>query len=221
MTECIFRFNCLGPGRIRFLSDIMTKSSKLREVSEMKVLISIICLLLISCAGKKESLPVSSDGIEISYQEFGEATLYFYNKDNVQWKLEAQTMRKPILDTGSIMVVPVRLTLYDSLGSVSTRVLSDSGTISGSMGSYIVWGDVFIRTSDSLVIRTEKLWWYKDRQKVESDTFVQIETVKGDILRGKGLDATEDFSRFSFKSNVSGKFPDFKKRMESNDEQIF
>jgi hypothetical protein len=50
---------------------------------------------------------------------------------------------------------------------------------------------------------------------------VQIETVKGDILRGKGLDAVEDFSRFTFKSQVSGKFPDFKRRMEENDDKMF
>ena len=69
------------------------------------------------------------------------------------------------------------------------------------------------------MIRTERLWWNKGRRKVESDTFVQIET-KGDVLRGKGLDAVEDFD-ISFKSDVSGKFPDFKERMESNEEQVF
>ena len=111
--------------------------------------------------------------------------------------------------------------MFDSVGNATTRVLSDSGSTDGSMESFIVWGNVFIRARDSLVIRTERLWWNKGRRKVESDTFVQIETKKGDVLRGKGLDAVEDFSIFSFKSDVSGKFPDFKERMESNEEQVF
>jgi hypothetical protein len=43
---------------------------------------------------------------------------------------------------------------------------------------------------------------------------VQIETPKGDVLRGKGLVADEDFSTWTLKQNVSGQFPDFKKRIE-------
>jgi LPS export ABC transporter protein LptC len=182
---------------------------------------SVLFLIVISCSGKKESLPVSNEGIEVPFQEFGQAALYFYNKDYVQWKLESEIMRKPITDTGHILVTPVRLTMFDSVGNATTRVLSDSGSTDGSMESFIVWGNVFIRARDSLVIRTERLWWNKGRRKVESDTFVQIETKKGDVLRGKGLDAVEDFSIFSFKSDVSGKFPDFKERMESNEEQVF
>ena len=172
-------------------------------------------------AQKKETIPVVSEGISVPFQEFGKSTLYFYLKDYVQWKLESEKMRKPLADTGSILVVPVKLTLYDSLGEVRSRVLSDSGTINNSMTSFTVWGDVYIRTKDTLVIRTQKLWWYKEKRKVESDTYVQIETKKGDVLRGKGLDATEDFSHFSFKSNVSGKFPNFKERLESKEEAVF
>ncbi|NLP02028.1 MAG: LPS export ABC transporter periplasmic protein LptC [Fibrobacter sp.] len=189
--------------------------------SRMYFISSVLFLIVISCSGKKESLPVSNEGIEVPFQEFGQAALYFYNKDYVQWKLESEIMRKPITDTGHILVTPVRLTMFDSVGNATTRVLSDSGSTDGSMESFIVWGNVFIRARDSLVIRTERLWWNKGRRKVESDTFVQIETKKGDVLRGKGLDAVEDFSIFSFKSDVSGKFPDFKERMESNEEQVF
>jgi len=50
---------------------------------------------------------------------------------------------------------------------------------------------------------------------------VQVETTKGDILRGKGLDAVEDFSHFTFKSQVSGQFPDFKRRVEANEDKIY
>lgn len=178
-------------------------------------------VLTVSCSGKKETVPITSQGITAPFQEFDSTTLYFYDKNCIQWKLESNYMRKPILDTGSILVTPVRLILYDTLGNMRTKVLSDSGTTKNSMQQFTVWGDVYIRTRDSLVVRTQRLWWNKDIRKVESDTFVQIETPKGDILRGKGLDATEDFSRFTFKSNVSGKFPDFKSRVETNDQSIF
>ena len=179
----------------------------------------IICLS--GCNSNKNSVPVSSQGIQTPFQEFANATLYFYNKEFMQWKLEAQQMKKTLIDSGSIMVVPVRLTLYDSLGDVRTLVLADSGSVSGPMDSYFVWGNVYIKNSEGMIVRTQRLRWSKEKRKVESDTYVQIETRKGDILRGKGLDATEDFSHFTFKSEVSGKFPDFKQRLENKDEPVF
>ncbi len=178
-------------------------------------------LFLLECSSKKESLPICSDTISVPYQVLNHSSLYFYNKQYIQWKLDAEYMRKPITDTGSILVVPVKLTLYDSLGRMKMHVLSDSGTTSPSMEDFTVWGDVLITTKDSMIVRTQKLWWVKRSRNVESNTFVQIETKKGDILRGKGLNAVEDFSHFSFKSDVSGKFPDFKRRVETNDQSFF
>ncbi len=183
----------------------------------------VACILYFSgCAPKKEPLPVGKEGIDIPVQQFSDATLYFYNKQKIQWRLNTELMRKPLTDTGSILVVPVRLVLFDTVGMVRTRVLADSGLIANNMESYIIWGDVFIRTRrDSMIVRTEKLRWFKNTRKVESDTYVQIETIKGDVLRGKGLDATEDFSRFSFKEDVTGAFPDFRRRLENKEENTF
>ena len=173
------------------------------------------------CNRKKEELPIADSNRGIPVQEFSGTTLHFFNKGHIQWKLDTDYMCKPVSDTASITVVPVRLTLFDSVGTMRTRVLADSGIIGNNMESYTIWGNVYIRTRDSMVVRTEQLRGSKKRNRVESDTFVQIETKKGDVLRGKGLDATEDFSKFSFKSDVTGKFPDFEQRVETNDEAVF
>lgn len=185
------------------------------------LLILFVLTILLNCASKKETLPVADAEIKVPYQEFTNSTVHFYSNSYLQWKLQSKHMRKPITDTGDISLVPVRMTFYDSLGTVSSLVLADSGIIKNQMESYKIWGDVYIRTRDSMEVRSPKLYWYKDRKKVISDTFVQIVTKKGDRLRGKGLDATEDFSRFSFKSDVKGLFPAFKRRVESNEEDVF
>ena len=187
----------------------------------LPVFLSILVSAGLYCAQKKEPIPVSSDSVMSPYQEFGASTLFFYEGKLKRWKLESDYMRKPLADTGTMLVTPVKLTLYDSLGSAQTRVLADSGFTTPSLQSFTVWGNVYIRNQDSLIVRTQKLWWVKEKRKVESDTYVQIETPKGDVMRGKGLDAAEDFSRFTFKAKVSGQFPDFKRRMEANDDKIY
>ena len=180
-----------------------------------------LLILSAACSKKKETLPFSSDRVLSPYQVLGKTTLLFYEGKYKRWKLDADYMKKPLVDTGTMLVTPVKLTLYDSLGIPRTIVLSDSGSTTSSLQSFLVWGNVYIRNHDSLIVRTQKLWWVKGNHKVESDTFVQIETVKGDVLRGKGLDAVEDFSRFSFKAEVSGHFPDFKNRVESNKDNLY
>ena len=180
-----------------------------------------VLVFTVSCSRKKEILPLATGSVMTPYQEFGSSTLFFYEGIHKRWKLESNYMKKPLADTGTMLVTPVKLTLYDSLGNAHTRVLSDSGYTTPSLQSFTVWGNVYIRNQDSLIVRTQKLWWIKEKRKVESDTFVQIETPKGDIMRGKGLDAVEDFSHFTFKSQVSGQFPDFKRRAEANNDKIY
>lgn len=181
----------------------------------------LAALCAVTCSQKKETLPVSNDAVATPYQIFTKSTLFSYEGKYKRWRLESEFMKKPLDDTGKMLIVPVTLWLYDSLGAIRTKVLADSGTTTSSLQNTTLWGNVYIRNQDSLIVRTQKLLWMKDTRKVSSDTFVQIETPKGDVLRGKGLDAVEDFSRFTFKSQVSGQFPNFKDRMEKNDDKAF
>jgi LPS export ABC transporter protein LptC len=176
---------------------------------------------LLGCAPKKDPSPVAQKIISAPHQEFGEAQLFFYENGVKRWRLDADYMSRPLADTGDILVVPVRITVYDSLGRQSARIISDSGSSGSNMESFDLWGSVYIRNEDGMTVKGQRLRWFKDRRKITSETYVQIETPKGDVLRGRGLDAKDDFSRFSFKSDVQGRFPDFRRRMEQEDEDFF
>ena len=189
-------------------------------VTQVMRLLMVFGLLFCGCGRKQEPLPVSGEIITTPYQQFGKTTLILYDQATKKWKLDTDFMKKNLDDTAKTLVVPVRIVLFDSSGQPGTRILADSGFTDGKLESFLVWGAVNIHTEDGKVIDTERLSWNKNAHKVASDTYVQIRTAQGDVLRGKGLDAAEDFSRWSFKSQVSGKFPDFRKRVE-NDEQIF
>jgi LPS export ABC transporter protein LptC len=179
-------------------------------------------LALTGCAKKKESLPVTTDNeLLTNYQELGKTTLFSYEGKFKRWRLDADYMRRPLTDTGSTLVTPVRMIFYDTLGHFRTRVIADSGTIAASLESFTVWGHVFIRNQDSLTVRTHKLWWIKSKRKVLSDVLVTIQTAKGDVLEGIGLDAVEDFSHFTLKSNVKAKILDFKDRVDKNNDKVF
>jgi LPS export ABC transporter protein LptC len=181
------------------------------------VVLALWALGFLACGTGRSDLPVAGDTVSVPYQEFGRSTLFSYEGSYKKWKLEAMYMRKSLADTGAILVVPVVLSLYDSVGGARTRVAADSGTTTPSMESFTIWGDVYVRTKDSLVVRTARLSLDNKTRMWHSDTVVQIRTAKGDILQGKGFTAREDFSQSSFKESVSGTFPEFRERFEGDD----
>ena len=174
--------------------------------------------LLTSGCTKKESIPQAPDTLVSPCQEVGASTLYAYDGPHLIWILDSDYSFKTLEDTSSMLVVPVRMSIFDTLGSKTTRVLADSGITKKELVEFFVWGNVYIKNYDDQIIQSETLWWNKTTRKVGSDDFVEITTPEGDVLRGKGLDATESFSSWSLRENVSGEFPNFKERMDSDEE---
>ncbi len=184
-------------------------------------LISLLLVVFIvtgGCSKKKETIPIVSDTLITPCQEVGKSTLYCYRGKNLVWKLDSDYSWKTLSDTGSMLVVPVRLLIFDTLGKKTTRILSDSGTTTKTLEKFYLWGNVYIKNWDDLIIESESIWWNKVSRLIGSDDYVKIKTPNGDILRGKGLDASESFSWWTLRKSVSGEFPDFKKRMESDEE---
>lgn len=170
------------------------------------------------CSGKKETAPVSDIVVESPYQELDTTTMISYNGSRKVWILESSHIVKSLTDTGHIHGNPVTITVFDSLGGQTSKVISDSGTTDASLKEFTVWGNVFVQAQNGTRVNAQRLVWNQKTHRVTSDTYVRLTTKKGDVLRGKGLDAAEDFSSWEFKQDVSGRFPNFKERVERGEE---
>ena len=201
---------------------VITETSNKQPIMKRLLFISVItifCFIAASggCA-KKESIPQAPDSLITPCQEVGASTLYAYDGPHLIWILDSDYSSKTLQDTSSMLVVPVRMSIFDTLGSKTTRILADSGLTKKELVEFFIWGNVYIKNYDGQIIQSETLWWNKATRKVGSDDFVKISTPEGDVLRGKGLDANETFSTWSLRENVSGEFPNFQKRMEDDED---
>lgn len=169
------------------------------------------------CGKDKQKIPRVADSQFVPSQQVSASTIYCYRGPHKVWKLESEELYKMLNDTGSALAVPVTLTIYDSTEENTTVVLADSGRTTKALDYFFVWGNVFIKNWDGLRVWSESLWWNKETQRVGSDDYVKIRTPTGDILRGKGLDGSETFSWWSLREDVSGAFPNFRERMDSDD----
>jgi LPS export ABC transporter protein LptC len=181
-------------------------------------LFALIVFCTIGCSGKKETAPVSNISVGTPYRQLDTTVMISYNGSRKVWILESVHIVQSLGDTGHIRGDPIAMTVFDSLGRKTSKVLSDSGSADASLKSFTVWGNVFVRAENGMRVKSQKLIWNQKTHRVTSDTYVQLTTKKGDVLRGKGLDAAEDFSSWEFKQDVSGRFPNFKQRVEKGEE---
>jgi len=183
-----------------------------------RIVFLIAAVLIANCARKKETIPVSAVSVKTPYQELDSTVMYSFNGSKKNWILESDHIVKMLADTGHIIGSPVKITVFDSLGKQTSKVLSDSGLADASMAEFTVWGNVFVKAENGVRVKAQKLSWNQKTHRVTSDTHVQLTTAKGDVLRGKGLDAAEDFSSWQFLHDVSGRFPNFRERINKGGE---
>ncbi|MBD3421414.1 MAG: LPS export ABC transporter periplasmic protein LptC [Chitinivibrionales bacterium] len=176
-----------------------------------------LILLQAACTQTENRIPMTTADSASLHSEMYDATIYSYDGAHKKWMLKSEVLRRSMGDTGTVLAYPVKLWLYDSLGRPNSRVLADSGHTNDARDRFEVWGNVYVKNQDSLEVKAQRLSWSQKTRKITSNQYVQIETPKGDILRGSKLDATESFSRFSLTGDVSGKFPNFKQRAESEE----
>lgn len=189
-----------------------------RDIIFEVCIIPVYLIALVGCSSKKDAIPQAVDTLLVPCQEVGESTLFCYDGPHLVWKLNSDYSFKTLDDTSSMLVVPVRLTIYDTLDKNITLIFSDSGNTTKDLEKFYIWGNVYIKNWDGLIVKSESLWWNKMSHKVGSDDLVEIRTPEDDILRGRGLDATETFSWWTLRERVSGEFPNFNKRMELDED---
>lgn len=189
-------------------------------MQKLNLLFTIAISLIVGggCSPKKDTVPVSNIIVGAPYQEIDSTVMCNYSGARKVFSLESNHIVKSLTDTGHILAWPVRISVFDSLGKLTSKILSDSGSSDAAMKVLIAWSNVFVKAENGVRVRAQRLVWDQRTHRVTSETYVQITTQKGDVLRGKGCDAAEDFSSWEFKHDVSGRFPNFKERVDKGED---
>jgi LPS export ABC transporter protein LptC len=169
------------------------------------VIITTLSLLLqVSCSQKTVSQG-DKDMIDSTLKpdsEVSGATIFLYDKDVVTAEIRSHLMRRfEAIDSTVSYVLDVDF--HDSLGTITSNLVADSGVIREKDDQLEVFGKVVVRTQDSARLDTEFLRWNPQRHKIESNAFVKF-TRHNDIMTGWGMEADPDLGRLKILSQVSG-----------------
>ena len=181
----------------------------------LKIIIILTLLTLCSCSrDKNASTILSSDSSGDSVSQILEfSVINAYRGGNRLWELKSHKLTQSAIDS-RITASPVKLTLFDDTAGVSGILTADNGIANAKMDSLFVWGNVKIDATSGERLLSATLEWHKNEKLLLSEDLVEISTADGEIIRGRGFRAAENFEWWDFATEVSGNFPSMQAEFE-------
>jgi len=173
-----------------------------------KIIIFALFAFIFSCNQRTASnIVLSSDASPDSVSLIlNSSTIIAYREGKTHWKLTSDEMLQ-MSQTNQIRVKPVRLTLFAEGEAVNAVLTADSGLTNEKMDTLFVWGNVEITAHSGEKLLARSLQWQTAKNLLVSDDFVELRSADGEVMRGKGFKAAENFEWWDFENQVSGNFP--------------
>lgn len=109
----------------------------------------------------------------------------------------------------STIMAGIEATFFDSLGQITSTLVSDSGIIRENSKRLEVWGNVKVVSNNGVTLEADSLFWDHERDSVTTESFVRI-THRGNVQTGYGLQSDNSLTNFRIMREVKGELEDIK-----------
>ena len=146
------------------------------------------------------------DSSSVPDSDMNRATIYTYEGGRVSSRIISDRIVQ--FDTrDSTVAYHLDVDVYDSVGSIQSHLIGDSGIILDKQTRIAAYGNVVLTSSDSTILETDRLYWNARTDSIYTDAFVRI-TKDGDVLSGYGLQADPNLGSIKILRSVSGQMRD-------------
>lgn len=163
-------------------------------------LIFLILILLGGCIDKTDDL---KGKIEYNGPIMDSKDINVTLSDSGLVKIKLSTAQQLRFANGNeIYPKTVYVTFIDQNGAEYSRLRGDSARYERVNNLYVVKGNVLINnTRENQSLATEELFWNPNEKRIYSEKKVNIKTPKQDFTALAGMDASEDFSRYTLRKS--------------------
>jgi LPS export ABC transporter protein LptC len=169
----------------------------------MKKLFRIYSLILLSalCAACQNEIAdiraitdINNKPVQTSYN----ATYTFTEKGTKQYQLIAKQLDQYQHDSGEYILASGGYTMifFDSLENEEARLSAQFGKYTEKEKKLIAWEDVVLFNTKGEKLETSELIYLQDSASIRSSKPVTITTMNGSVIRGRGLESNESFTRY-------------------------
>ncbi len=131
-------------------------------------------------------------------QEGWNATVFFTTNGVIEAELHARHMMRWNGQKMTTFGQGLRVEFYEK-GVHNATLTSDSGEVRGHTNNLTAIGNVVIVSDSGLTMRTEKIYWDDQKQKIIADGFVTM-TSDEDTLNGYEFESNRDLTNWKMKN---------------------
>ena len=125
---------------------------------------------------------------------------YLSQENKVKAKLTAPLMLRHEADTlYTEFPNSLHVDFYDDSTKIESWVDSKHGKYFESIDKVYLWDSVVVINVKGDTLKSQDLWWDKNKELFYTDKYAEYLRTDKQIFPGKGLEATQDFKRITFK----------------------
>ena len=205
----VSHYRCQG---FQFVLNLLPADSIIDTGMPMKLdrlFLFAIVLLVLSCSDRAHEGSRQPDDVSDSNlpdQILTNSDILLSNRGVKEVLVHSAHLEKYISIDSTVMAEIVA-TFYDSLGVVSSTLISDSGIVREKTRELKAWGDVVVTSKEGIKLEADSLYWDQKSNRIMTESFVRI-TQKGNVQTGYGLESDSRLTNFRIKRDVKAVFED-------------
>ncbi len=160
------------------------------------------CLFLFSCENDLKKIDEIT-GKKIMVEEAKGVESYLSQDNLVKAKLTAPVMNRYLADTIYVdFPKSLHVDFYNDSTQKDSWVDSKHGKYFESLNKVYLWDSVVVINVKGDTLKCADLWWDQNTKLFYTEKYAEYRTKDKQIFPGKGLEATQDFKRVTFKYAV-------------------
>ncbi len=168
----------------------------------------VLCLLMWGCSRSPESAPGSKKDEPLPDQVIWNGRIEINRGGKLESIIHAGQIasfkKETLLDSGVVV------DFYNKKGLHASTLTSQRARVVEAQDLFYAEGNVVVTSDSGDVLRTERLFWDRKRQRIRSDTLV-VMTTSYDSLRGYDFESNEDLRSWQLKKPTGQTFRKLKK----------
>jgi len=157
------------------------------------------CFFISSCENSEKMIEDWSKK-KVMVEEGRKIESYLSQESKVKAKLTAPLMLRYEADTIYVEFPnSLHVDFYDDSTKIETWLDSKHGKYFESLNKVYLWDSVVVINVKGDTLKSSDLWWDQNTKLFYTDKYAEYRTKERQIFPSKGLEATQDFSRITFK----------------------
>lgn len=158
------------------------------------------CFFIWGCENDDRTIKIWTDKVVLTEEAVNiESSLSQYGK--LRAKLKAPFMQRFFPDSGTYSIFPNTLhcDFYDDSAQLESWLDSRKGKYFEAHNKVYLWDSVVVINRSGDTLKCKDLWWDQNTKLFYSDNYAEYLTKDKRIFPSKGIEATQDFSRVTFR----------------------